>query len=57
MAGIDDKSYGREDSGEEMEDDRIFLSNLNPLIAYVTYENKTQLNIFSLVTEQTISSI
>ena len=41
MAALDDKNYGQEDSGEEMVDDKLFLSNLSPLIAYVTYENKT----------------
>ena len=41
MGGIDDKNYGQEDSGEEMVDDKLFLNNLHPLIAYVTYENKT----------------
>ena len=33
------------------------LSKLEPLIGYVTYEDKSQLNIYSLVKEKTISVI
>ena len=41
-------------SADEFGEDREILASLAPLIAYVTHDDKTSLNIFSLKKEQTI---
>ena len=40
-----------------MERDKIFLYNMSPLLGYFTFENKTQLNLYSLVTEQSMATV
>ena len=44
-------------NADEFREDREILARLAPLIGYVTHEDKTQLNVFSLVKEQTIGTI
>ena len=44
-------------NADEFGEDREILDRLAPLIGYVTHEDKTQLNVFSLVKEQTIGTI
>ena len=42
---------------DEFGEDRQLLAQIAPLIAYVTHEDKTQLNFFSLTKECTIGTI
>ena len=44
-------------SQDEFGEDREILASLAPLIAYVTHDNKTSLNVFSLAKEQAIGTV
>ena len=44
-------------SQDEFGEDREILASLAPLIAYVTHDNKTSLNVYSLAKEQAIGTI